>query len=125
MKTLKIFIKPISYLLTFLILLQGCTVYKKQNISLEQAVATKNRVKLVTKENEKQKHLYVTTNNGEYYGTKKVNNEIIIIPLQEENIKNIRTVDKAASTIATLLTFSVGTLVFLGGVALISFTSAF
>ncbi len=108
MKTLKTYFKTISYLLTFLILLQGCTVYKKQNISLEQAAAIKDKVKLVTKENEKQKYLYVTTINQEYYGIKKVNSELTKIPLQEENLEIVRTEDKVASTFTSLLAFAGG-----------------
>jgi len=115
MKTLKICLKPISYLLTFLILLQGCTVYKKQNISLEQAVETKNKVKILTKENEKQKYDYVTTNNGEYYGTKKVNKELIKTPIQKENIKVIKTKNIASSIYVSILA-SAGGLLVLGSI---------
>ena len=103
MKTLKQNFKLISYLLSFLILLQGCTVYHKQNNSLEQAVVTKDKVKLVTKENEKQKYVYVTQINEEYYGIKKVDGKPTKFLLQEENIDILRTEDKVGSTVFSLL----------------------
>ncbi len=45
MKTLKTHIKPISYLLTILILLQGCTIYKSSGVSLEEATQAETKVK--------------------------------------------------------------------------------
>ena len=91
MKALKIYFKPVSYLLTFLILLQGCTVYKKQNISLEQAVETKGKVKLVTKTNDRHIFKYITNFNGEYYGIDKRKGEVIKYPLHEKDINTYKT----------------------------------
>ena len=95
-----------SYLLAFLILLQGCTVYKKQNISLEQAVATKGKVKLVTKTNDRHKFKYITNVNGEYYGIDKRKGEVIKYPLHEKDINTIRPKSKGQSIAITILAFS-------------------
>ena len=124
MKTLKIYFKPVSYLLTFLILLQGCTVYKIQS-SLDEAVVTKDKVKLVTKQNETQKYLYITTFNDEFYGVKMVNNQLTKTPVQKENIEIIRTKDKGTSTLLSLLVVGAGGFALLYIVALNTWNNAF
>ena len=111
MKTIKIFLNSICYLLAFLILFQGCTVYKKQNISLKEAANTNSKVKVITEENKTQKYLYIINKNGEYYGIKKINNKRTEAPLQQENLKGIRIKDKSTSNIYTA--------VLLGGITLI------
>lgn len=103
MKPLKQLFKPISYLLSLLILLQGCTVYKTQNVTLQQAAETKDKVKILTKDGETQKYLYVTPIKEEYYGIKKVDGKPTKFLLQEENIEILRTENKAASFGYTML----------------------
>ncbi len=103
MKTIKLFLKPITYLLVFLILFQGCTVYKKQNISLDQAVENNGKVKLITKSNDKYKFKYITIVDGEYFGVVKRKGEIINYQLQEKNIKAVKPKSKAASIAITTL----------------------
>ena len=125
MKTLKSLMQPISHLLTFLILLQGCTVYKKQNISLEQAAATNNKVELLTKQNQTQKFLYITSINDEFYGVNKVNSQLFKTPLHEEDIEIIRTKDKGTSTFLTILAIGAGGFAALYILALIAWNNTF
>lgn len=96
-------IEHLVLLFASLILLQSCVVYKKTPVSLEQAAATKHKVKIVTKENEKQKYLYVTTINEEYYGIIKVDGKLAKIPLQEENLEIVRMEDKVKSFLYSIL----------------------
>ncbi len=69
MKTLKLFLKPITYLLAFLILFQGCTVYKKTGVTLEEA--SKSELKAIVEKtdgtNLKFKKI-VMRNDGNFYG---------------------------------------------------------
>ena len=69
MKTLKLFLKPITYLLAFLILFQGCTVYKKTGVTLEEA--SKSELKAIVEKtdgtNLKFKNI-VMRNDGNFYG---------------------------------------------------------
>ena len=76
MKKLKKHLKPICLFLAFIVTFQGCTIYKQQNISLEEAVnlqgvKTKKKVKVVTLDNETQKYSYIFAVNDAYYGVKK------------------------------------------------------
>jgi hypothetical protein len=69
MKTLKLFLKPITYLLAFLILFQGCTVYKKTGVTLEEA--SKSELKAIVEKtdgtNLKFKKI-VMRSDGNFYG---------------------------------------------------------
>ena len=109
---------PISFLLAFTIILQGCTIYKKQNISLKEAltmqgVKAKKKVKVVTLDNETQKYNYVTAVNDEYFGVKKGKDGLTQIPLKQENLKTIKIQDKALSVVVSVLSF-LGTLGIIG-----------
>lgn len=103
MNKLKKCLKPISLLLTFVVILQGCTIYKQQNITLESAAIQGAKVKVVTKDNKTQKYLYITSINDEYYGVIKGKDGLLKIPLQQENIKNINIKNKAASLAVNIL----------------------
>ena len=110
MKILKKYLIPINYLLVFTIILQGCTIYKKQNISLKEAltmqgVKAKKKVKVVTLDNETQKYNYVTAVNNEYFGVKKGKDGLTQIPLKQENLKTINVQDKIASSVVGILSF--------------------
>ena len=73
MKKLKTYFKPISYLLTFLILLQGCTVYKSSGVSLDEAFQAETKVRVEKKNGEKEKYLQIVVmDDGKYYGKKEV-----------------------------------------------------
>ena len=96
-------LKPISLLLAIVVLLQGCTIYKQQNITLESAAIQGAKVKVVTKDNKTQKYLYITSINDEYYGVIKGKDGLLKIPLQQENIKNINIKNKAASLAVNIL----------------------
>ena len=91
--------------------MQGCSIYEKQNISLEEASKTYSKVKVLTEENKTHKYLYVINKNGKYYGIKKVNNKRTEILLQKENFKSISQKDKSKSNTITA--------VLLGGIVLI------
>ena len=47
--------------------MQGCSVYEKQNISLEEASKTYSKVKVLTEENKTYKYLYVINKNAKYF----------------------------------------------------------
>ncbi len=69
MKTLKLHLKSISYLLITIIFLQGCTVYKKSGVTLEEA--SKSELKAIVEKtdgtNLKFKKI-VMRNDGNFYG---------------------------------------------------------
>ena len=90
-------------ILSFLILLQGCTLYKSMPVNLDKAFRTKGKVKVVTKSNERLKFKRIDQENGSYYGVKKKKGEIVKISLNKEQIKEVRVKDKTASTILTVI----------------------
>ena len=111
MRTLKVHLKVVALFFSVLILFQGCTVYKNQNISLDQAAATKDKVKIVTKNNQTVKYLNITKINQEYFGFKKVNGDLTKIPIQKEDIEIVRIKDKPMSAVVGVLTFLGGLIV--------------
>ncbi|MDH3323300.1 MAG: hypothetical protein OEM04_09935 [Flavobacteriaceae bacterium] len=111
MRTLKVHLKVVALFFSVLILFQGCTVYKNQNISLDQAAAAKDKVKIVTKNNQTVKYLNITKINQEYFGFKKVHGDLTKIPIQKEDIEMVRIKDKPMSAVVGILTFLGGLIV--------------
>jgi hypothetical protein len=100
--------KTIALILSMLILLQGCTVYKSASVSLEQAALEENKVRLETKSGEKLKFIRIGVENGNYYGVKKVKGDKALnyktVPLETNYIKNVKLKDETLSTILTIVT---------------------
>ena len=101
MKTLKIHLRMKASILILLMLFQSCTVYKKTTITLPQAVQNETIVKVKTK-SENLKFTRVGIENGNYYGVKKMDGEIVKIPLEPQNILSIKEKDQSMSTILTV-----------------------
>ena len=118
--------KTIALILSMLILLQGCTVYKSASVSLEEAALVQTKVKLETKSGEKLKFIRIGVENGNYYGVKKVKgdktppnitqitNWVIFgrdkafnykaVPLETNYIKSVKLKDEFKSTVYTIST---------------------
>ena len=71
MKPSKICLKSISFLLTFLILMQGCVIYKKKPSTIDEAVYANTNVRIQTKDNKIIKFKRIEFKNGEYLGIKE------------------------------------------------------
>ena len=104
MKTLKIFLKPISYLIAFLILLQGCTVYKRTPVTLTEAVKANTKVKIKTLDNKTLKYRHIGFQNDKYLGYIKHGKELLRISIKEDMIKKIQLKDNTMSSILTIST---------------------
>lgn len=102
MKTIKKQIKSITLILSLLVLLQGCTVYKSASVSLDQAANDESKVRLETTSGEKLKFKRIGVENGNYYGIKKVKGNIVKVPLDTNYIKKVKLKDKTLSTILTI-----------------------
>jgi hypothetical protein len=102
MKTLKKRFKHLPIALAMLILVQGCTVYKKQNVTMQEAAKhhIKTKVKTV---NENLVFKYITYENDNYYGVKKSKGELDKIRLDEEFIKGIYLKNKPLSIFLTII----------------------
>lgn len=102
MKTLKKQLRPITWLLALVMLLQSCTVYKSTSITLDQAVQNESKVKVKTKSAENLKFKRIGVENGNYYGVKKSKGEMVRIPLNENFISSVKEKDKTLSTVLTV-----------------------
>jgi hypothetical protein len=117
MKTIKL--NLIAYLLSVLMLIQSCVAYNKTPVSVDEAVATNNKVKIYTNENEK--HLFdkLVMEDGQIYGIKllnKLNKDVFAAYVKEIDqekglvkvlipfdIKGIHTKNKTKSLVLTLV----------------------
>lgn len=68
MKSIKRNIKWAAYILSFMILIQSCTVYHKYNSSVDEAIATENKVKLDVENNNPYKFQRLVRIDGEIFG---------------------------------------------------------
>ena len=102
MKTIKKQINSIALILSVLILLQGCTVYKSVPVSLEQAANSETKVKVLTNSNEKLIFKRIGVENGSYYGVKKVKRNMVKIPLDKKMLNKINVKDKTMSIILSV-----------------------
>ena len=120
MEAIKTRLKVIAIFLTALMLFQSCVVYHKTPTTLEKASQEQIKTKVTTTNGEVTKYKYITYEEGVYYGYVEVEyGEFTKIPLEAEEIINIRTKNKSASTRNTLVTVAVSVLA-IAGIALAS-----
>jgi len=102
MKTINHFLRSIAFFLSCLIILQGCTVYKGTNLTLDDAVRSDGKVKVITNYDTKLKYKRVEMENNTFYGVKKVKGEEVKDKLYKEDLKTVKIKDKTLSTIGTI-----------------------
>ena len=102
MKAIKVHLRSFALLLSVLILLQGCTVYKSTTVSLDQAVQSESKVRVYTNTNEKLKFKRIGLENGSYYGVEKINSSMVRTPLDQDYINRINEKDKTLSTVLNI-----------------------
>ena len=109
MKTLKKQFKSFALILSMLILLQGCTVYKSASITLEEAAKSRSNVKITTNGNHIYEFSRVKFEEGEYYGYRKGSNKSgkYKIHLAKQNIKNAQLKDYRKSKTRTTISYGV------------------
>ena len=102
MKTIKKQIKSVALILSMLILLQGCTVYKSTPITIEQVAIGEQKVKVITKHNTKLKFKKVVIENEKLYGVRKVDGIDVKLLLDRNSIDTIKAKDKTLSIILSI-----------------------
>ena len=120
MRMIKSKFKGIAYVLMFLLLFQSCTVYHSNTSSVDQAIASNNKVKVDGSEDFSYKFKKIERINGEIYGLTKTKSNTnkrlrgretkesqiknnIYLKLSEEDIQTIHLKNKTASTVVTIL----------------------
>ena len=103
MKTSTRRLKVVALFFSVLILLQGCTVYKKANVTLEEAVTSDTKVRIKTNDNKTLKFKKIGIENGDYYGLLNYKSAWVKTQINEGNIEKIQVKDKTASTILNII----------------------
>ena len=135
MKSIKRNLKWAAKILSFLILLQSCTVYHKYTSSVDEAIATNNKIKTDLPNGDSYKFIKLVRLENEIYGVAKkkspvskiLNAQIVdsqyegkynLIKLNEADLKNIHLKNKGASTALTIIPIViVGIIAIIGGEA--------
>ena len=98
---MKDLIKQMGFIVLFitaLILCQGCGVYKKAPVTIEEATTEGYSVKVRTIDNKTASYHHIELKDGKYYGVKHVDREQIFVPLKKGEINTIQQKDKVRST---------------------------
>lgn len=95
-------IRPLTFLLAFIMLLQGCKAYYKDSVTLEQAVIEHKRAKVETVTKQAYKFQSISFENEQYYGVKMVKGEIVKIPIDQADLSKVRLENKSLSVISTI-----------------------
>ncbi len=119
MKIIRVYLKRISVFLIFLITLQSCSVYHSKSASVDEALRSNNKVKVITESNDVYKLHRLQKENGEIYGLVRKGSvtgerlsdqglikysdskyETVLIP--ESTIEEIHLKNKTLSTVLTV-----------------------
>ncbi|UOK43562.1 MULTISPECIES: hypothetical protein [Flavobacterium] len=87
----------VSIFLSMPLLLQCCSTYDKVPISLDNAVVANTKVKVTTASNKKYKFRKIQRTDGVYYGLAEVRDQIVRVPIEKDEIRNIRAASIPAS----------------------------
>lgn len=98
MKDLKKQMGVIALFITALMLYQGCGVYKKAPVTIEEAATEGYSVKVRTIDSKTASYHHIELKDGKYYGVKHVDREQIFVPLKKGEINSIQQKDKVRST---------------------------
>ena len=103
MKTTTRHLKVVALFFSVLILFQGCvTIYKSQPLTLEEVKDRHIKTKVITKSGETLKFKNISFENGTYYGANKKKRQTIKIPLNQEDISEIKIKNGALSTVVNI-----------------------
>lgn len=119
MKTIREYLKLVSLFLIYLITLQSCSVYHSKTASLDEAIRSDNKVKVITSSDEIYKLQKLQKENNQIYGVIKKGSSIaerlydqglikdnkskyVNLLLPENTIKEIHLKNKSLSTVLTL-----------------------
>lgn len=97
MKTYSKYSSNFVFLLSLLCIVQSCRVYKKQAVSLDDAVVAEKRVKLKTTDGKTLKYKSVLIEDGQYFGIKRVYGEDVREPINASDIEIVRLHNKGLS----------------------------
>lgn len=100
-------INIIAIFLSFLVLGYSCVAYRSHGVSLDEAVASGDRSKVVNTVGESQNFKSIEKIDGHYYGVKLKGGENVRTPLDETKVRTVRLHNKTLSTILNISATSV------------------
>jgi hypothetical protein len=103
MKAFKIHLRTLTFFLSALILLQGCTVYKSTSVSLDEALKAEIQTRVKTNYNQTLKFKRIGFEDGQYYGVKKINGEMIKTHIDEQKVEKVQLKDESLSVFITVV----------------------
>lgn len=130
MKIIRLYLKKISIFLLFLITLQSCSVYHSKTATIDEAVRSNDKVKVITNSNDIYKLHKLKIEDGQVYGVLKKGTETAerladqglvkysdskyeTILLKDSTIKEIYLKNKTLSTVLSIAIPVVGVAVIL------------
>ena len=130
MKIIRLYLKKISVFLLFLITFQSCSVYHSKTATIDEAVRSNNKVKVLTNSNEIYKLHQLKMEDGKVYGVLKKGSETAerladqgiikytdskyeTIQIKDNTIKEIHLKNKTLSTVLSIAIPVVGVAVIL------------
>ncbi len=130
MKTIRLYLEKISIFLLFLITLQSCSVYHSKTTTIDEAVLSNDKVKVITNSNNIYKLHKLKKEDGQVYGVLKKGSETAerladqglikytdgkyeTILMKDSTIKEIYLKNKTLSTVLTIAIPVVGVAVLL------------
>lgn len=115
METIKKRLKTTALFLTALMLFQSCVVYHKTPTTLEKASKEIVKTKVTNTDGDVTKYKFISYEDEIYYGNIEEEwGEYIKVPLDNEDILNVRTKNKTASTLVTIVAITIPVLAFAG-----------
>ena len=95
--------KIVFMILSSIILFNGCTIYKRSGVTLEEAHTANKRTRVETSSGELLKFNYIEYENGTYYGVKNSNGRITKVALNKDYINKVEVKSNGLSIIGTLI----------------------
>lgn len=102
MEAIKIRLKPIALFLTALLLFQSCVVYHKTPTTLAQASRERVQTKTISTNRTIAKFRYIDYVDNQYYGMSLKSGEWIKTPLYQQDMAQVLTKNRSASTWLTV-----------------------
>jgi hypothetical protein len=100
-------LKTIGFLLFLIILFPSCVAYHTTPVSLEDAVQEHTKTIIVLKDKSIEKFKYITKDNHGYYGARHTVNGFVNVPINVNEISEVRVKNIIATTIKTGISLGV------------------
>ena len=112
MKALKNWLKLITLFYISIMMFQSCVAYQSASVSLEQAVSEQKRTRINTISRKKYHYEKIVFEEGQFYGLKKLNKNMVKIPLDTNVINDVFIQSKSKSTWVTVAIIAIPLIAF-------------